>query len=71
MIIEIGLSKGSKKHTTEMSNSMKDLENSELVLINGGLDGDFAELHGYAAGIALRIAENHFWYIKLVRMVFE
>ncbi len=48
---------------------MKELENSDLILINGGADGDFAELHGYITGLGAKAAlEGVFvyqWYNRL------
>jgi hypothetical protein len=47
---------------------MKELEYSDLVSINGGAEGDFAEFHGIVTGLTLRILEASFTPLVLLRM---
>ncbi|WP_160169332.1 hypothetical protein [Indibacter alkaliphilus] len=48
---------------------MKELTNSDLISINGGADGDFAELHGFVVGAGFKAALDgvfvYQWYKKL------
>ncbi|EOZ99331.1 hypothetical protein A33Q_0709 [Indibacter alkaliphilus LW1] len=52
-----------------MGGNMKELTNSDLISINGGADGDFAELHGFVVGAGFKAALDgvfvYQWYKKL------